>query len=188
MPGDHTILYDENDEQIRLLACKNCKSIEPLDDYTGPPEMAERWDVILNVALERHKDGVERRPHIGQLFKVPKRAWESPEVQEQILKEMTARFDPNYTTGLGDAAYAMRDNFREDAMKCWEQHMRTPNCSDYKSESKQLVPDTQAERKEAGVARFDKSNPNTQRFLCEYCPVHSLVQQAARKRAGLYDN
>lgn len=183
-----TVVHGQDEPQIRLLACKNCQSIEVLDDYTGPLEMAERYDVILNLALEKHKDGVERRPHIGALVKVPKASWESPEAQEQIRREVIARFDPGYETGLGSEAYALRDNFRADAMKCWEQHMRTPNCSDYKDSSKLLVPDTASERKEAGLTRFDKSNPHTQRFLCEYCPVHSLVQQAARKRAGLYDN
>lgn len=182
-----TVVHDQNEEQVRLLACQNCRTIEVLDDYTGPPEMAERFDVILNLALEKHRDGVERRAHIGNLMRVSKKAWDNPNVQETLRQQIVAGMEGG-ETGLGSEAYALRDTFREDAMTCWEQHLRTPTCSDYKDPSKLLVPNTSAERKEAGIAKFDKSNPHTQRFLCEYCPVHSLVQQAARKRAGLYDN
>lgn len=172
---------------VRLLVCTNCKSIEVLDDYTGPQERAAEFDVVLNVALEKHRDGVERIPHNGQIFRVPESQWAQPEVQAQIRQQVIARLDPNAETGLGSEAYALRDNFREDAMACWEKRSRTPACSDYKSDAKQLVPDTAGERREAGMAKFDRHNPSTKRFLCEYCPVHSLVQQAARRKAGLYE-
>lgn len=175
---------------VRLLACSNCETVEILDDYTGPPEMAEEFDVILNYVLEKHKDGVERRPHIGQLFRVDQKSWDDENARVQIIEQVRARFNPNAETGLGAAAYALRDTFREDAMTCFEQHLRNPACSDYKSPSKRLVPDTNAERKEIGAdkaSRYDATNPALTRFLCEYCPVHSLVQQAQRKKAGLYD-
>lgn len=178
---------DESGPEIRLLVCSNCRTIEVLDDYTGPPERAAEYDVVLNLALEKHQDGVERIPHVGQMFRVKKSAWDSPNAQEQIRRQIIERLDPNAETGLGAEAYAIRDNFREDAMSCWAQHLRTPACPDYKSESKQLVPDTKAERKEAGIMPFQRGNPATQRFLCEYCPVHSLVMQAKRKKVGLYD-
>jgi hypothetical protein len=178
---------DENGPEVRLLVCSTCKTIEVLDDYTGPPEQADRFDTVLNLATERHKDGVERIPHVGQLFRVKKSAWDNPTAQEQIRAQVVARLDPNAETGLGAEAYAIRDNFKEDAMTCWDQHLRTPTCSDYKSDAKLLTPNTQAERKEAGLAKFDKHDPATQRYLCEYCPVHSLVQQSLRKRAGFYD-
>jgi cation transport regulator ChaB len=177
---------DETGPEVRLLVCKNCQTIEVLDDYTGPQELAELYDTVLNTVLEKHKDGVERREHFGQMFRVKESAWNSP-AQEQIRQQIVAAFDPDAETGLGAEAYAIRDNFKEDAYTCWVQHLKTPACSDYKSESKLLTPNTQAERKEAGLAKFDSHNPALQRFLCEYCPVHSLVQQAQRKRAGQYD-
>lgn len=183
-PDETTII---GGEKIRLLICHTCKTIEPLDDYTGPKERADEYDVVLNVALDKHKDGVERRPHVGDLGDVPKAAWEVPEKREQIIKQLQDRFNPNADVGLGAEAYALRDNFRADAMACFEQHLRNPACSDYKDPSKQLIPNTQAERKEAGIHEFVRGNPATQRFLCEYCPVHSLVQQNLRKKAGLYD-
>lgn len=187
-PYESKLIGGASGEKIRLLACKDCRTIEVLDDYTGPKERADEYDVVLNMATEKHKDGVERIPHVGQLFDVPKAAWDTPEAQDQIRQQVIARMEPGAETGLGAEAYAIRDNFKADAMLCWEKHLRTPTCSEYKSDGKQLVPDTAAERREAGVVKFDTHNPATQRYLCEYCPVHSLVQQAKRKKAGLYDN
>lgn len=178
---------DETGPDVRLLVCSTCKTIEVLGDYTGPPERASQFDIVLNMATEKHKDGVERIPHIGQLFRVKQSAWDSPAAQEQIREQVVARLDPNAETGLGAEAYAIRDNFKDDAFACWEKHLKTVACPDYKTDAKLLTPDTQVERKEAGLAKFDASNPALQRWLCEYCPVHSLVQQAQRKKAGLYD-
>lgn len=178
---------DEDGPEIRLLVCSKCETIEVLDDYTGPPERAEEFDTILNIATEKHKDGVERIPHVGQLFRVKQSAWNSPEAQEQVRQQIIARFDPNAETGLGSAAYAVMDTFKDDAMTCWAKHSRNPACSDYKSDKMIITPDTQSERREAGLAKFDAHNPATQKHLCDYCPVHSLVQQMQRKKAGLYD-
>jgi hypothetical protein len=178
---------DEDGPEIRLLICATCKTIEVLDDYTGPPEQADRFDTILNLATEKHKDGVERTPHVGGLGKVKQSAWNNPEAQQQIRAQVIAQFDPNAESGLGSEAYAIMDTYREDAMSCWEKHLRVPACPDYKSDAKLLTPNTQAERKEAGLAKFDIHDPATQRYLCEYCPVHSLVTQMQRKKSGLYE-
>jgi hypothetical protein len=178
---------DEDGPEVRLLVCAVCKTIEVLSDYTGPPERADEYDVVLNLATEKHKDGVERIPHVGQLFRVKESSWNKPEAQQQIREQVVAQLDPNAETGLGAEAYAIRDNFKTDAMTCWEKHLRVPACPDYKSDSKLLTPNTQAERKEAGLDKFDASNPALKRYLCEYCPVHSLVMQIQRKKAGLYD-
>lgn len=176
-------------ERIRLLACGRCKTVEPLDLYNGPRELAAEYDVVLNIAVERHQDGVERIPHApAQLFDVAKVDWDNPTAQQQIIEQIRMSFDPNAETGLGAEAYALRDNFRADAMACWEKHLRTPDCSDYKSPEKRLVPETQKERREMGALAYDANNPELTRYLCEYCPVHSLVVQKKRKDAGLYDN
>lgn len=174
--------------RVRLLACGKCKTIEVLSDYDGPREMAEEYDTVLNIAVERHKDGVERIPHApASLMDVAQADWDNPEAQEQIRAQIAASFDPNGETGLGAEAYAIRDNFKDDAMSCWEKHLRVPACPDYKSDKMIITPNTQAERKEAGLPKFDSANPALQKHLCDYCPVHSLVTQMKRKRAGLYD-
>lgn len=175
-------------ERIRLLACGKCKTVEVLDDYKGPRELAAEYDVVLNIAVEGHQEGVERIPHApARLFDVAKEDWDNPPAREQIISQIRMSIDPNAETGLGAEAYALRDNFRADAMSCWEKHLRTPDCSDYKSPEKRLVPETQRERRELGAAAYDANNPELTRYLCEYCPVHSLVIQKKRKDAGLYD-
>jgi hypothetical protein len=181
-------VLDESGPEIRLLVCGQCKTIEVLDDYTGPQELAELYDTALNTLVAKHRDGVEQRPHApAQLFRVKESSWSNPPAQEQIRQQIIAKFDPNAETGLGAEAYALRDTFKEDAFACWEKHLRNPGCGDYKTDKMRLTPNTQAERKEAGMEKFDPSNPATQRFLCEYCPVHSLVTQMKRERGGLYD-
>lgn len=174
-----TTNVDEDGPKVRILACKVCKTLDVMGDYTGPRERAAEFDVELMVMTERHQG------HVGQLFDAPASAWNDPTKQAEIRKRLVAQFDPNAESGLGAEAYALRDTFKEDAFACWEQHRRTPTCSDYKSDAKRLVPDTASERKEAGITKFDINNPATQRFLCEYCPVHSLVVDAARRKAGL---
>lgn len=170
--------------EIRLLVCGQCKTIEPLDDFQGPVD----YDAVLAVAVDRHKDGVERRPHApAALLRVKEKHWKSPNVQDEISKRIQESFDPTAETGLGTSAYTMVDNFRADAMQCFKEHFRNPDCGDYKSASKRLAPDTRGERKELGLNPKYDENPALTKFLCEYCPVHSMVQQAARKKAGLYD-
>ncbi len=175
-------------ERVRLLACGKCKTIEVLDPYNGPRELASEYDVVLNIAVEKHRDGVEQIPHApAALMDVPKADWDNPEVQGQIRTQVQASFDPNAETGLGAEAYAVMDTFKSDAMDCWARHNRNPQCGDYKSDSKQLVPNTSKERAEAGLAKFDVHNPSTKRYLCEYCPVHTLVTDQAKRKAGMYD-
>lgn len=176
--------------EIRLLACGKCKTIEVLDDYTGPQRLAEKYDVVLNIAVEKHQDGVERIPHApAALVRVKKSDWDNPAVQEQVRSQIMASFGDG-ETGLGSEAYAIRDNFLADAMDCFGKHLRNPECPDYRSDSKRLVPGTDSERREVGMAKaseYDRNNPALTKYLCDYCPVHSMVLQARRKKAGMYD-
>lgn len=170
---------DEPGPRIRILACRECKSLDVLSWYSGDP----RYDTELSILIERFHSHGDRR--VGQLYDVSATSWGDADKQAQIRQQIVSKFDPHAETGLGSEAYALRDNFKADAFACWEQHRRTPTCSDYKSDAKRLTPDTQVERKEAGLAKFDIYDPSTERFLCEYCPVHSLVMEAARRKAGL---
>jgi hypothetical protein len=172
--------------EVRLVVCATCETVEPIPDYAGPPSQAAERDTVLNRILEKHRTGVERLPHVGQMFRVKEADWNNMEVRPQIMEQIIAKFNPDSETGLGAEAYALRDNFRDDAMACWQKHLRTPACPDYKTDPYLLTPDTAAERKEAGIDKFDPLNPATQRWLCEYCPVHSLVEQARREKMGLY--
>jgi hypothetical protein len=162
-----------------------------LDPYNGPPEVAELYDVVLNLAVERHQDGVERTPHApaALIRDVKVSDWANPEVQEQLRKQIHESFGGG-STGLDASAYVMVDQFKEDAMSCWTvKHNRIPACPDYKAPHMRLVPDTAAERREVGMAKaseYDRNNPALTKYLCDYCPVKSLVQEAAMRKAGMY--
>ena len=163
------------DEKIRLLACAMCKTIEELPWYEGP---ADR-DVLLEALVSTH--GPAHARHIGTLFTVEKKQWDSPSVQEQIAKQISDKMGGG-ETGLGSEYYAVRNTYREDAMACWKQHQRNPGCNDYMTDAKRIQPGTKAERKAAGMPEFRSTS-----FLCHFCPVHSLVVTAKRKKAGMYD-
>lgn len=156
------------DNQIRLLACQQCKTIEELPDFEGRPEQ----DHLLSYALERHRNnGVA---HIGALFKVPEKDWENDKAKKSITQQIAAKLEGG-ETGLGSAFYDLKNNFQEDAIACFNAHMRNPACSDYKSDSKRLTPGTAAERKAAGLSEYRSAKD---RYLCEFCPVQALVEQA----------
>jgi hypothetical protein len=162
--------------QIRLLACSVCKTIEELPDFDGPPEQ----DHLLKRLIEKH--GPEENRHVGQMFRVEQDQWQSESVKYEIAKRITAKLGGG-ETGLGSAYYDLKNTFAADAMSCFQAHQRNPACGDYKSDSKRLTPGTAAARREAGLPEYRTEHDH---YLCEHCPVHSLVEQAARAKAGLY--
>ena len=153
-----------------------------MPDYDGP---ADR-DQVLAALVSRHQSaGI---PHTGQLFNVDEDKWNNATIRDDITKRIVEQLDPDSTTGFGSSTYALMHTLRDDAMACWKAHRRVPDCPDYKSDSKRLVPGTAAERKELGLdPTYDSQDRSLTRYLCEHCPVHSLVQQAKRKQAGLYN-
>jgi hypothetical protein len=159
-------------ERIRLLICNTCKTTEELPDYQGPPE----HDVLLAALASRHvfPDG---NKHLGHLADVEKQHWDSKATRRGIENQIR---ESAGHTGLDTEFYASKNTFQEDALKCWQQHNRTPACGDYKSDKKKLVPDTAKDRKDLGLSPSTVTN-----YLCQFCPVHSLVMQAKRDKAGL---
>lgn len=167
---------------IRLLVCTHCKSLEILPDFEGPPE----HDSVLGALLERHK--VAGHPEdSGKLLRVDESAWNlhRADIEAEIRKAFAGGL-----TGFEAAYYHAKDTFKEDAFECWRQHNRDPACSDYKSEKKLLKPgagsgteafDTSQDRKDLGL-----SSSRTKVYLCDFCPVKSLVQEAHFKKLGLY--
>lgn len=155
-------------EHIRLLVCRECKTIEPLPDYVGDPA----HDYMLDYLVKPHRtDGQE---HIGQLARVAASDWNDVRIQQEISKKLVSEFGGE--TGLGSDFYNTRDTFREDAMSCWRQHNRNPDCGDYKSDKKRLTPGTADARREAGMPTYRSQHD---RYLCEFCPVHSMVETKA---------
>lgn len=171
---------DEDGPQIRLLYCRDCGSIEELPDFDGPPQ----YDHLLELSLERHRTP-SGQEHIGSLFKVDVRIWAQWEARKAIIEQIRG----GISKGLGEideSYYDTRSTFHEDAMKCYQKHLRPKGqCPDYMSSSKALLPNTKADRKELGLTPVDKvGGPKT--FLCQFCPVYAYNQTKAREQAGLY--
>lgn len=168
--------------QIRLLVCAQCKTIDELPDFNGPPE----HDVVLTYAIENnHTDRLTGLGHLGgQLFKVPVQHWANPEVQAKTKKQISEG-----TRGLDEVDnnfYDTRSTFYDDAMKCFGQHKRPKGaCGDYKSDSKRLLPNTNKERKDLGLAKVSETGPKV--WLCQFCPVSAYYLTRERAAAGVYD-
>lgn len=174
---DLGVKANQNEPMIRVLVCRNCKTIEELPDYDGDPAT----DTLLNILVSKHQKPVE---HIGILMKFPFKYWAVPKIQAEIVKQIKGgsegldAFQTNF--------YATKNQFAEDAMTCYSDHNRPKDsCPDYKSDKKLLKPDTDADRKEAGLEKAGKTGPKV--YLCDFCPVKSLVMEKYNKKQGLYN-
>lgn len=182
LPEDERIV-DDKDARIRLLICNVCNTIEPLPDFSGPAE----YDDTLNHRLLSHRTA-EGHPHRGALATVSELSWKDDTRRQAILEELSkARGNPD--VGLGHNLYDLRSTYQEDAMRCWRfEHNRTQNCEDYKSDKKRLVQndeETRSLRREVGAeSRSKHIQSNT--WLCNFCPVHTLVMEKIRKAEGYY--
>lgn len=166
-------------EKIRLLICHDCQSVQEIPDFDGPPE----YDHLLSLRVSEHRfPGGEE--HFGILASTQKSDWENPSTREGILKKMAGQFGrPGTGVGLGIEYYNVKANYQEEAFTCWRAHNRTLDCGDWRSDAKRLLPDTRAERKEAGLSPKDRPNI----WLCDFCPVTTVVQEKANKKKGLYN-
>jgi hypothetical protein len=172
---------DSKGTKLRLLVCKTCNSIQPLPDYEGPIDHDET--LLARVAEHQYPGPAPTRGHELELGRVSEASWNDPEKQAQMLGEIKKNVGVGKGAGLGNEAYAVRDNFAADAMKCWRfEHGRTSNCDDYMSDKKKILADSRAERKDLGL------DPKTRASikLCQFCPYHSVVMQRKRKAAGQY--
>lgn len=159
-------------EQVRILMCLDCESLEEVPDYEGDP----KYDTLLEYVIAPHAyaDGTRHR---GQLMKVDKRHWEDAAVRAEIVKRIR---DKTGHTGLDPAFYDTKNTLVEDALKCFSQHHRNPKCGDYKTDSKRLTPGTAKERKAAGLPKYRSPND---KYLCDFCPVQMEVENHRYNKA-----
>jgi hypothetical protein len=165
-------------DRVRLLICHDCGTVEELPWFEGP---AERDDTLI------HRDSFHKFPsgtwHSRVLADVAKEDWDKPTHRDAIVQKIQiAAGVPGSAQGLGGQFYEVKANYQEDAIACWKRHNRTTDCGDYMADSKLLLPDTRAERKAEGLPT---QRPGTK--LCQFCPVHSVKVQIARKARGDYD-
>lgn len=163
--------------RIRVLYCHQCQTLDEMPDYDGPSE----YDEVLQAIIDQRHTEDSGLKHVGQLFDVPVAAWRDRSLRKNIIKQ----FKQGGSKGLAEVDpefYNSRMIFEEDAMKCFGQHGRPQNgCSDYRSKNKLLVPDTKAERKDAGLEAPSKA-PGHRVAICDFCPVSSYY---AKKAQGL---
>lgn len=163
-------------EFVRLLFCHTCRTVEEVPDYQGPAE----YDYYLKHRTDPHQFE-SGKPHRGLLGRVEN----EPKYIEAAIAEMENTVAPGSGDGLGQQLYDLKDNYKIEAMGCWKAHSRTTDCADYRSDAKRLWFDNKADRKAEGLSVKRDDRPSI--WLCDHCPVHSLVQQRQRKSAGLYD-
>lgn len=153
-------------DHIRLLVCRDCRTIEELPDYEGPAD----HDVILDHMVEQHRFP-NAEMHIGNLMRVEKRVWENPSAQAEITKQIASQ-----TTGLDTEFYATKKTFEEDALKCYTAHHRPDaDCGDYRNDKKRIGNPTKVGW-ELGMKVW----------LCDFCPVQSWVNTQERHQTGAY--
>jgi hypothetical protein len=171
------------EEQVRLLICLVCKTIDEVPDYQGPPE----GDVTLQWLIdEKHTDRHSGTEHVGNLVTIDRKAWENNTTRLQVLKQIEEAVSGG-ETGLGAAFYNTRDTFREDAMTCWtKRHNRNPACGDYMSDKMKLEPSDEVKETWKQVGKKRPKNFGHQEYLCRFCPVHSMVETAMRDKRGDY--
>lgn len=164
---------------MRLLYCRVCDTFEELPAFMGRPEN----DHLLAISVEKHKfpSGQE---HVGNLYMFPQAYWDR--FKKDIIDQIRNRSGAKGLANADPTYYDTQNTFREDAMKCFQQHFRpAEGCSDYESPSKRLVPGTRAERKELGLPDPSKV-PGPKVSLCHFCPVHSKVTERKRILRGDY--
>lgn len=175
--------FEHSGPVIRLVYCLVCNTIEELPPHDGPPET----DTLLEITLEKHEFPSGER-HMGKMFILPVKTWANTKSRKEIINQLkgggSAGLDA--MTEEGDF-YSTKMQFAEDAMSCWKYHLYPKdNCADYQTEPKRLLPKTAKERKDAGL-EGPESAPGPKVYVCNFCPMHSVMTTKRRSLMGLYD-
>lgn len=171
---------------MRLLLCRECKTLEEIPDYEGPVEL----DHLLNELVRRHneKDAQypeDKKPHDGPvatLMKVENRDWELH--RGAILERMRSK-----DQGFGEPWIQEAHNtYKEDAHRCWIAHRKpgrddTLDCPDYRSDNRRIGRPTPEGRKVVKeLYKLKVKDPH----ICDWCPYETTVQTRKNWDAGLY--
>lgn len=181
---------------MRVLICMDCETMEQLPDYTGPLELAEvpgpdgnlQERKVPPVGADAHLDYIaephRRKEHKGQLIHVPDEDWDNETTRAEILAQVRSALAGG-TTGLTPEAYALKDTFQEDAMRCFNAHKRPKaGCIDWHDKSKRLG-NSLLDHEERKLAKQHGLKAPKQ-FLCDFCPVASHVEHKKVEKKGLY--
>lgn len=158
--------------ELRLVVCRDCKSIEELPPYTGPVQR----DILLEDTLSRHM--TEWSTHEVALIKVPESYWKNDKVRERLIQQISKGGSKGIEE-LDAAAemdyYAAKDNYREDALRCFNRHQRPKEgCIDWHNPDKRIGNPT---------SEGWKTGPRV--YACDFCPVASWVAKKKQEEAGV---
>jgi hypothetical protein len=176
---------------MRLFYCLECKAVTKVEDYEGPrdPQTGEalKPDAYLEDYIERHMHGLTEDTHPGAVPYVLDDSQIDPNVgfhrgalseddQESLEKKAFDIVRDHLTKQNRQVLAELRDEVKDDAMKCWERHNRVSwpgkPCPDYRSGSKVL-----------GRRNMNKED---RAYLCTFCPYQVDIDVEQRWRAGGY--
>lgn len=155
--------------EVRLVVCRDCRSIEELPPYNGPVQR----DILLEDTLSRHM--TEWSTHEVALIKVPESFWKNPTVKERITKQISLGGSKGIEELEGaEDYYGTRDTYREDALKCFARHNRPDaGCIDWHNPDKRIGNPTH---------EGWKTGPRV--YACDFCPVAAWVQKKQLEETG----
>lgn len=178
-----------------------CKTIEEVPDYDGPLETARvpapdgtmmdakvppvGADVLLEYVARPHR----MQEHRGQLVQVDEENWRDHVTRNEILKQLKEQLKGTHT-GLDPEAYAIKNTFQQDALKCFNDHRRPKDgCIDWEDSSK-LIGNSLLTEEEKDAARKHnllRRGKGSKRYICHFCPVASQVKHKMFDKSGLYN-
>lgn len=164
--------------KLRLFYCKQCHVLEELPDYPRGKD----GDLHLEAMVAKHQNPGGKY-HDAQLMDIPVAVWDNPQNRDAIIKQIYAELSPGLDA-IAPGYYDVKNNYSADALTCYKQHNypKDGNCSDWHAKSKEIVPDTKAERKDLGLSPV-ADGPKT--YICGFCPVAVVRQQKAYDRMGI---
>ena len=176
---------------VRLLVCRACATVNEIPDYEGPPDR----DELLMREVSRHQQCTPQGARVGGtspqeaqsgdrfLARIEAHIWHDQEKRQDVLAQMGLGH-----TGFDQRYYDVRNNLREDAMSCFNQHNRPKGfCIDWKDESKVVGNGILDHEEQTLIIREGLRRVNRKVHLCDMCPVASTVQTAKNYKRGLYD-
>lgn len=157
----------------RLLICNTCKTVDTLPDYASENDPEAKHDHHLRDAIDLHmrKFGGPVERHKANLFSISD--------EELELIDSSRLEQAVHDNRLEEFLKEERENYKNDALKCYELHNRPtygigygPGCSDYKA-------DHRAIGRTKGIPKEEWN------YMCDFCPYNSYVEHYHRKRAGI---
>jgi len=156
----------------RLLICNTCKTVDKLPDYASENDPDAKYDHHLQDAVDLHlrKFGGGAERHKSLLYSIDDE--ELALIDEEHLKKAV------HDGRLEEFLKEEREQLKQDALACYNLRNRPAygyglGCLEYRSKNK-------------AIGRTTGLPPEQWTYLCDFCPYHSYVEHAQRKKSGLY--